>query len=85
MGFVNFRLEERLGRRNNVSVITELGIGNFKAFGDIQQVPIKPLTLIFGANSSGKSSILHALLLAHHGRENDDYDVHQTQRSAKAV
>ena len=35
---------------------------NLKAFGDWQTLPIKPLNLIFGKNSSGKSSIFHALL-----------------------
>ena len=33
-----------------------LALGNFKAFADTQNVPIRPLTLVFGANSSGKSS-----------------------------
>lgn len=47
-------------------MLTGLTIGNFKAFGDPQHIPIRPLTLIFGANSSGKSSVLHALLLLNH-------------------
>ena len=78
-------LEEKSRQGNTGRVITELGIGNFKAFGEMQRVPVKPLTLIFGANSSGKSSILHALLLAHHGRENDEYDVHQTELAGDMV
>ncbi len=77
----NFALEERPHQANTANVITELGVGNFKAFGQRQRVPIKPLTLIFGANSSGKSSILHALLLAHHGLETRDFDVHQPSLS----
>jgi len=85
MDFVKIRLEEKVRPSNTAHVITELGIGNFKAFGDLQRVPIKPLTLIFGANSSGKSSILHALLLAHHGRENNEYDVHQTELAGDMV
>src|SRR5580765_5591674 len=40
-----------------------LALGNFKAFAETQNVPIRPLTLVFGANSSGKSSVLHGLLL----------------------
>jgi hypothetical protein len=66
-------------------VITELGIGNFKAFGETQRVPVKPLTLIFGANSSGKSSVIHGLLLAHHGMETGDYDAHQTKLAGEMV
>jgi hypothetical protein len=66
MGFMKFRLEERMPWSNNGSVITELTIANFKAFGETQRVPIRPITLIFGANSSGKSSLIHGLLLARH-------------------
>lgn len=58
-------------------MLTELRLTNFKAFGETQRIPIKPLTLIFGANSSGKSSIIQSLLLAHHGMETGDFNVHQ--------
>ncbi len=38
-------------------------ISNFKAFGSAAQViPLKPITLLFGPNSAGKSSVLHSLL-----------------------
>jgi len=53
-------LAERRGRG-----LCGFQLSNFKAFADSQSVPIRPLTLIFGANSSGKSSIIHGLLLAH--------------------
>lgn len=56
-------------------MLTELRIGNFKAFGPTQRIPIKPLTLIFGPNSSGKSSIIHGLLLVNHAVEDGDWDV----------
>lgn len=36
---------------------------NFKAFGKTQIIPIRPITLIYGPNSSGKSSILQSWLL----------------------
>lgn len=38
-------------------------IENFKAFGERQRLPLRPITLLFGANSSGKSSIIQTLLL----------------------
>lgn len=44
-------------------MLTALGIENFKAFGLPQRVPLRPITLVFGPNSSGKSSLIHALLL----------------------
>lgn len=49
--------------------LTALRLGNFKAFADTQRMPVKPLTLLFGPNSSGKSSLIHGLLLAHHAVE----------------
>lgn len=44
-------------------MISEIQLENFKAFGSCQKVNIKPITLIYGANSAGKSSILQSLLL----------------------
>src|ERR1700751_5612206 len=52
--------------------LTALRVGNFKAFADTQRIPLKPITLIFGPNSAGKSSFIHSLALAHEaqfGRE----------------
>ncbi len=40
-----------------------LVLENFKAFGNRVHVPLAPITLIFGPNSSGKSSLLQSLLL----------------------
>lgn len=51
-------------------------IGNFKSFGSIpQEIPLKPITLIFGANSVGKSSVLHSLLWLHDSLALGDYNV----------
>ncbi len=44
-------------------MLSGLILENFKAFGRRQVIPMAPITLIFGANSSGKSSILQSLLL----------------------
>ena len=45
-------------------VLTEVGIRNFKAFGDsVQSAPMSRITLLYGPNSGGKSSIIQALLL----------------------
>lgn len=53
-----------------------LSIANFKAFGEEpQELPLKPLTIVFGANSSGKSSLLHSVLYAHHAAQNGELDV----------
>ena len=43
-------------------MLTELHIKNFKAWKDTGAVRMAPLTVIFGANSAGKSSLGHLLL-----------------------
>lgn len=66
-------------------MLTALQIANFKAFADLQRIPIRPLTLIYGVNSAGKSSILHSLILARHALETGGLDVHRTQVGGDAV
>jgi hypothetical protein len=43
--------------------LSQLVVENFKGFGERTEVPLGPITLIFGANSGGKSSLLQSLLL----------------------
>lgn len=68
-----------------------LRVGNFKAFADVQRIPLKPITLIFGPNSAGKSSFIHSLALAHEaqfGREKRSLsrlDVHHTDVGGSAI
>jgi len=65
--------------------LTAIGLGNFKAFHETQFVPIRPITLIFGANSSGKSSLLHGLLLARHALDKGELDVFKTEIGGDSV
>ena len=65
--------------------LTALRIANFKAFGPAQRVPLRPITLLYGANSAGKSSVLHALALAHHAVETGELDVRRTQIGGEAI
>jgi len=44
-------------------MLKEYQISNFKPFAGPVNIPIKPITLIFGANSSGKSAIFQSLLM----------------------
>ena len=44
-------------------MITELRAQNFKSWEDTGKLQLAPLTGLFGANSSGKTSILQVLLL----------------------
>jgi hypothetical protein len=46
-------------------MLTSLEIENFKGFAGRQRINFAPVTLLFGANSAGKSTILQALLYLH--------------------
>lgn len=66
-------------------MLTSFDLGNFKAFADKQKIPVRPLTLIYGANSSGKSSIIHGLLMAHEANRTGDLDVSGTDLGGFSV
>jgi AAA15 family ATPase/GTPase len=48
-----------------------LQLGNFKSWREVN-APLAPITGVFGTNSSGKSSLLQALLLMKQSAENSD-------------
>jgi len=57
-------------------MITAIAIENFKGVRERVEFQLKPLTLLFGANSAGKSTVLHALQYArevflHHNLDAD--------------
>jgi len=71
--------------------LTALRVGNFKAFANTQRIPLKPITLIFGPNSAGKSSFIHSLALAHEAQFGRDkrslarLDVHHTDIGGSSI
>jgi hypothetical protein len=65
--------------------LTAVRLANFKAFGASQRIPLRPITLVFGANSAGKSSLIHALALAHHAVETGELDTQRTQVGGEAI
>ena len=44
-------------------MLTRLRLENFKSWKNTENIALKPITGIFGANSSGKTSLIQALLL----------------------
>ncbi len=44
-------------------MLTRLRLKNFKSWQDTQDIALRPITGFFGANSSGKSGLIHSLLL----------------------
>jgi predicted ATPase len=53
----------KLSLNKSYDPLTAVSIEGFKSFAERQRVEIGPLTLLAGANSSGKSSLLQPLLL----------------------
>ena len=62
-----------------------LELENFKAFGKRAHIPFAPITLIFGENSAGKSSILQALNLLKQTYENRDTSVLLLPRAENGI
>lgn len=57
-------------------MLREYQIKNFKAFAETQAIPFSPITLIYGPNSAGKSSIIQSLVLLKQTlEETEDIDV----------
>ena len=59
-------------------MITGIAIENFKGIRERVEIKLRPITLLFGANSAGKSSILHALHYAVELFERHNADAYQT-------
>lgn len=53
-------------------MISSISLQNYKAFSDVT-IPLKPLTILLGANSVGKSSILQMIMLLHQTAEERGY------------
>lgn len=66
-------------------MIHALEIENFKGFAARQRFEFAPLTLLFGANSAGKSTILHALLYLHELLERGSADVDRTELGGQVI
>ena len=53
-------------------MLTELSIKNFKAWRDTGDIRLAPLTVFFGSNSAGKTSLLQFLLMLRQTAESPD-------------
>ena len=59
-------------------LITAVEIENFKGIGRPVRIEFRPITLLFGRNSAGKSTVLHALCYAHEILSHRNVDAHKT-------
>ena len=66
-------------------MLTSINLGNFKAFGEVQNMPIRPLTLIYGPNSAGKSSMFHGVAVAHEALRTGSVDVYDTEVGGSSI
>ncbi|MBX9599519.1 MAG: DUF3696 domain-containing protein [Bryobacteraceae bacterium] len=53
-------------------MLTELRIRNFKNWSDTSEIRLAPITVFFGSNSSGKSSLIQFLLMLRQTAESPD-------------
>jgi len=60
-------------------MITAIEIENFKGIRDRVRIELKPITLLFGPNSGGKSTILHAIQYAQEVFREHNLDVEETR------
>ena len=66
-------------------MITNISIENFKGIGQRVTIPLKPITLLFGPNSAGKSTILHAIHFAREIFERHNLDADTTLAGGEFV
>jgi len=66
-------------------MITGITIENFKGIREPVHLDLRPITLLFGANSAGKSTILHALHYAREVFERHNLDADQTIAGGKYI
>ena len=60
-------------------LITAVEIENFKGIGRPVRIELRPITLLFGRNSAGKSTVLHALCYAHEILSHRKVDARKTR------
>ena len=65
--------------------ISRVCIENFKGIRDRVEIPIRPITLLFGANSAGKSTIIHALHYLREVLERGNLSPDRTITGANAI
>ncbi len=65
-----------LEESREITVLTELRLKNFKTWLDTGPIPLRPLTMLLGTNSSGKSSLIQSMLLLKQTAQSPDRLIH---------
>ena len=74
-----------VNNRPRGSIIKSVHLENFKGIGALTDIPLKPVTLLFGSNSAGKSTVLHALLYAREILTRRNIDPDRTELGGERV
>ncbi len=67
------------------SIIRSIALQNFKGFSSEVRIELRPITLLFGANSAGKSSVLQALQYMREILERQNVNADRTLQGGEAV
>ena len=67
------------------ALIRSLSLKNFKGFSDEVRIELRPITLLFGANSAGKSSVLHALQYLREILDRNNANADRTAQGGEAI
>lgn len=67
------------------SLIKSLSLKNFKGFSEEVRIELRPITLLFGANSAGKSSVLQALQYVREILDRQNVNADRTLQGGEAV
>jgi len=67
------------------SIIKSLSLKNFKGFSDEVRIELRPITLLFGANSAGKSSVLQALQYVREILDRNNTNADLTAQGGEAI
>lgn len=67
------------------SLIKSLSLKNFKGFSEEVRIDFRPITLLFGANSAGKSSVLQALQYVNEVLTGGNLDADSTRHGGQVL
>lgn len=67
------------------NLLRTLSLKNFKGFSDEVRIELRPITLLFGANSAGKSSVLQALQYVREILDRQNINADRTLQGGEAV
>ena len=81
----NARLDAGTPTGSRSPLITAIEIENFKAIGRRMRVDLRPVTLLFGNNSAGKSTIIQALCYAHEVLSHRTAGAHKTELGGEQI